>query len=264
MLYFFLSVSPLYHTRAVTTHLTIFSTAPGLFILVKSVTSWKRKFLLREVLLSVSYKDIRLQEVFVCLFVCSFVRSFFRSFDRGFFVCVCFVLFCFVLFCFVLFCFVLFCFVLFCFVLFCFLFFICVCVFVCLFVFCLFACLPACLVGCLLAGLFVYFVLGLLSEFSCCFSFSFSFCSKRHHSVQKHPVHAPPCLSAVFAGLPSKQCQWLAGRAQIVPECRQLPFSTLLQAISAVMLSCRPDVMPAVLTSLSACSFNLTPACPGQ
>ena len=49
--------------------------------------------------------------------------------------------------------------------------------------------------------------------------------------------------------------------------------SSFLQAIRAVMLkplntsslpSCRPDVISAVLASLSACSFPLTPACPGQ
>ena len=59
-------------------------------------------------------------------------------------------------------------------------------------------------------------------------------------------------------------------------------FISFLQAISAVMLrpvhvlkflnplstsvlpSCRPDVVSAVLASLSACSFPLTRACPGQ
>ena len=67
-------------------------------------------------------------------------------------------------------------------------------------------------------------------------------------------------------------------------ECRPLPFSTplsfrrsmlwcsglsvlrkFLKPLSTSALpSCRPDVIPAVLASLSARSFPLTPACPGQ
>ena len=67
-------------------------------------------------------------------------------------------------------------------------------------------------------------------------------------------------------------------------ECRPLPFSTplsfrrsmlwcsglsvlrkFLKPLSTSALpSCRPDVISAVLASLSARSFPLTPACPGQ
>ena len=67
-------------------------------------------------------------------------------------------------------------------------------------------------------------------------------------------------------------------------ECRPLPFSTplsfrrsmlwcsglsmlrkFLKPLSTSALpSCRPDVISAVLVSLSARSFQLTPACPGQ
>ena len=65
-------------------------------------------------------------------------------------------------------------------------------------------------------------------------------------------------------------------------ECRPLPFSTPLSVDqccdalaclcrkflkpqnTSALPSCRPDVISAVLASLSAHSFPLTPACPGQ
>ena len=67
-------------------------------------------------------------------------------------------------------------------------------------------------------------------------------------------------------------------------ECRPLPFSTPLSfrqsmlwcsglsvlrkflkpRSTSALPSCRPDVISAVLASLSACSFPLTLACPGQ
>ena len=48
---------------------------------------------------------------------------------------------------------------------------------------------------------------------------SFSFSSRCHHSALKGlSIHAPPCLSAVFPILPSKQCQCLSGWTQFISD----------------------------------------------
>ena len=123
-----------------------------------------------------------------------------------------------------------------------------------------------------------------------CISFSFSFSSRWHRSDQKGPYMLCPISQqsrlpkAAFETVPI--FVWLStdhSRPRRV-EYWPLPFSTplsfrrsmlwcsglsmfskFLKPLSTSALpSCRPDVISAVLASLSACSFPLTPACPGQ
>ena len=117
---------------------------------------------------------------------------------------------------------------------------------------------------------------------------SFHFLLKVTSSHSERPMRAPPLLSAVSPRLPSKMSVsvWLnTNRFRLHRvECRPLSFSTPISFRRAILgcsglsmfrlflkppgtsarRSCRPDVMSAVLVSLPARSFHLTPAWPGQ
>ena len=119
-------------------------------------------------------------------------------------------------------------------------------------------------------------------------SFSFSFSSTWHRSARKGPYALRPVSQQSPQGCPRNNANICLAEHRLFStleggmSAASFLQSSFLRAINALMLwlvrvekvpqpwstsalpSCRPDVISDVLASLSASSFPLTPACPGQ
>ena len=118
--------------------------------------------------------------------------------------------------------------------------------------------------------------------------FSFSFCSRWRQSALKGPYVLHPVSQQSLRGCPQNSASvclvdhrlfigWNVGRflcPLLFPSgdqycdalaCPCSESSMCVKTLSTSALpSCRPDSISAMLASLSACSFPLTPAWPGQ